>query len=47
MAFFKLAVDAGFEVEKIWEEVLDTVMFENDPGVSIVSFGPGNSELSL
>lgn len=32
MAFFKLAVDAGFEVEKIWEEVLDTVMFENDPG---------------
>lgn len=45
MAFFKLAVDAGFEVEKIWEEVLDAVMFENDPGVSIVSICPGNSEI--
>ena len=34
MAFFKLAVEAGFSVEKIWEEVLDKVMFEKDPGVS-------------
>ncbi|MCJ1462645.1 nicotinamide n-methyltransferase [Pseudocyphellaria aurata] len=34
MAFFALAVDAGFEVRKIWEEVLDAVMFEKDPGVS-------------
>ena len=37
MAFFTLAIDKGFEVEKIWEEVLDAVMFENDPGVSTVS----------
>lgn len=38
MAFFKLAVNAGFGVEKIWEEVMDAVMFEKDPGVSIGSF---------
>lgn len=38
MAFFKLAVDTGFAVEKIWEEVLDKVMFEKDPGVSICSY---------
>ena len=44
MAFFKLAVDAGFKVEKIWEEVLDAPMFEKDPGVSIASLCCGNSE---
>lgn len=43
MAFFKLAVDAGFEVEKILEEVLDAVMFEKDPGVSIWSFWKGRN----
>lgn len=45
MAFFKLAVDAGFKVEKIWEEVLDVPMFEKDPGVSIASLCSGNSEI--
>lgn len=35
MAFFKLAVEAGFTVEKIWEEVMEKVMFENDIGVSL------------
>ena len=42
MAFFELAVDAGLKVEKIWEEVLDAPMFENDPGVSIASLCSGN-----
>lgn len=46
MAFFKLAVDAGFEVEKIWEEVLDAVMFEKDPGVSLGSLCSGTSVLT-
>lgn len=35
MAFFKLAVEAGFTVEKIWEEVMEKVMFERDIGVSL------------
>lgn len=34
MAFFKLAVEAGFAVEKIWEEAMEKVMFEKDVGVS-------------
>lgn len=34
MAFFKLAVETGFAVEKIWEEVMEKVMFEKDIGVS-------------
>lgn len=46
MDFFKLAVDAGFGVEKIWEEVMDAVMFEKDPGVSIESSG-NNSMVSI
>ncbi|KAH8808485.1 hypothetical protein F5884DRAFT_792386 [Xylogone sp. PMI_703] len=32
VAFFQLAKDAGFSVEKILEEKMDKVMFENDPG---------------
>ncbi|RFU29822.1 hypothetical protein B7463_g6517, partial [Scytalidium lignicola] len=32
MAFFELARQAGFSVEKILEEKMDKVMFENDPG---------------
>lgn len=32
MMFFELARQAGFEVEKILEEVRDKVMFESDPG---------------
>lgn len=35
MAFFKLAVEAGFTVEKIWEEVMEKIMFEKDNGVSL------------
>lgn len=32
MAFFDLAKHGGFAVEKIMEEVVDSVMFENDEG---------------
>lgn len=34
MAFFDRAREAGFRVEKLFEEVLEKVMFEGDPGVS-------------
>lgn len=44
MAFFKLAVEAGFTVEKIWEEVMEKVMFENDNGVSLQGFFFSNFE---
>jgi EEF1A N-terminal glycine/lysine methyltransferase len=33
LAFFKVAEDAGFQVEKIFEKVMDKVLFEDDPGV--------------
>ena len=33
LAFFPLAEQAGFQVEKILETVMDKVLFENDPGV--------------
>lgn len=32
LAFFDLARQSGFVVEKIFEEMMDEVMFENDPG---------------
>ena len=32
MAFFDLAQEAGFKVEKMFEEVMEKVMFDNDPG---------------
>lgn len=35
LAFFDLAKKAGFEVEKTFEKVMEKVMFEEDPGVSI------------
>lgn len=38
MAFFKLAIETGFAVEKIWEEVMEKVMFERDTGVSEQGF---------
>lgn len=34
MAFFDLARDAEFTVTKMFEKVMDKVMFEEDPGVS-------------
>lgn len=34
LAFFDLAKQGGFEVEKIFEKVMEKVMFEEDPGVS-------------
>ena len=37
MAFFDLAKNAGFTVEKMFEKVMDKVMFEEDPGVSRVN----------
>jgi nicotinamide N-methyltransferase len=32
--FFPLAEDSGFTVTKIFEKLMDEVLFENDPGVS-------------
>ena len=32
LAFFDLARESGFIVEKVLEEVMDSVMFESDPG---------------
>jgi len=34
LAFFDLAREAGFAVSKIFEHVMDKVMFTEDPGVS-------------
>lgn len=34
LAFFDLAKQAGFNVRKTFEKVMDKVMFEEDPGVS-------------
>lgn len=34
LAFFDLAKNAGFTVEKVFEKQMDKVMFEEDPGVS-------------
>lgn len=36
LAFFDLAREGGFVVDKIFEKVMDKVMFEEDPGVSVV-----------
>lgn len=36
LAFFDLARDGGFVVEKMLEKVMDKVMFEEDPGVSLL-----------
>lgn len=33
LAFFDLARESGFAVEKTFEKVMEKVMFENDPGV--------------
>lgn len=32
LKFFQLAKEAGFQVDKLFEKVLDRVMFDNDPG---------------
>lgn len=34
--FFRLADEGGFVVEKTFEKVMDKVMFEKDPGVSLL-----------
>jgi EEF1A N-terminal glycine/lysine methyltransferase len=34
LAFFDLARDAGFTVEKLFEHIMERAMFENDRGVS-------------
>lgn len=36
LAFFDLARNDGFVVEKILEKVMDKVMFEEDRGVSVL-----------
>ena len=33
LAFFDLAREGGFRVEKIFEKIMDKVMFDEDPGV--------------
>ena len=38
LAFFDLAREAGFVVEKTFEKVMERVMFEEDPGVSFFFF---------
>ena len=43
--FFPLAEENGFVVEKVFEEVLDSLLFEDDPGVSLELFW--RSELLL
>lgn len=40
LAFFNLAREAGFVVTKTFEKIMDKVMFEEDPGVSVVHMGP-------
>lgn len=35
LAFFDIARNYGLDVRKIFEEVMDKVMFDKDPGVSI------------
>jgi nicotinamide N-methyltransferase len=35
LAFFDLAKEGGFHVEKIFEKVMDKVLFEQDPGVDV------------
>ena len=32
LRFFELAKQAGFQVDKLFEKVMDKVMFDNDPG---------------
>ena len=39
LAFFQLAREGGFVVEKILEHVMDKVMFEEDPGVRYLDSG--------
>jgi nicotinamide N-methyltransferase len=39
LAFFDLSREAGFSVEKTFERIMDKVMFEEDPGVSLRSYG--------
>ena len=36
LSFFEISKEGGFAVEKIFEKVMDKVMFEEDPGVSRV-----------
>jgi nicotinamide N-methyltransferase len=38
LAFFDLAREAGFIVSKTFEKVMDKVMFEEDPGVSLDTY---------
>ena len=37
LAFFDLAKEGGFAVDKMFEKVMEKVMFEKDPGVSWMS----------
>lgn len=47
LAFFDLAREAGFNVTKTLEKVMDKVMFEEDPGVSITCTRIGFSVLNI
>lgn len=39
LKFFEDARERGFRVEKTFEKVMEKVMFEEDPGVSVVVYG--------
>lgn len=48
LAFFDLAKSGGFAVDKIFEEVMEKVMFEEDPGVCASKESPqSGAELTL
>lgn len=48
LAFFDLAREVGFAVNKIFEHVMEKVMFEEDPGVrKFASFSYSCSDKSL
>lgn len=40
LAYFDLARASGFTITKMFEKVMDKVMFEEDPGVRISSLKP-------
>lgn len=40
MAFFNIAAEGGFVVNKVLEETMEKAMFEEDPGVSLHPYEP-------
>lgn len=42
LAFFDLATDAGLQVDKVLEEIVEKPMFVDDPGVSFPLLAKGS-----